>query len=155
MDSKIGRQREITSPRPPEFVFCRSERHITQMPLIPSRFLRFLPVAGVVLGLTGCGGMSEIGFDTKMALGSVSLVDRCSDFMHRAYPQESIDVTGSHVDTDAQSAVVTVQGVRSGVAAGSGYARDVAVECRFAGGILTGFRWVAGPVRPASPGLVP
>jgi hypothetical protein len=126
------------------------------MPLILGRFSRFFPFAGIALAVAGCsGGLSELGFDTKMAVGSVSLVDRCSDFMHRAYPQEGITVSGTHVATDAQNAIVTVNALRSGVPASSVYARDVAVECRFDSGILTGFKWTAGPIRPATTGQAP
>jgi hypothetical protein len=121
------------------------------MRLIFSQIPRFAAVAGTVLALAGCNGMSEIGFDTKMKLGSVSMVDRCTDFMTRAFPHSSIDVVGSHVDTDSQNALVTVQGVRGDVPETStGYAHNVAVECHFESGILTGFRWIAGPLRPAT-----
>ncbi|HLI19612.1 MAG TPA: hypothetical protein VKV32_00730 [Stellaceae bacterium] len=90
-----------------------------------------------------------------MAVGSVSLIDRCSDFMHRAYPQEGITISGTHLTTDLPNATVTVNAIRSGVPANSAYARDIAVECRFENGILTGFRWTAGPVRSATTGQVP
>jgi hypothetical protein len=125
------------------------------MSLILSRFSRFLPLAATAFALAGCSRMSELGFDTKMAVGSVSLVARCSDFMHRAFPETAIDVAGSHAETDADSSVVTVDGVRSGVPVNSSYARNVAVECRFEAGILTGFRWTAGPVRPGGIGQAP
>jgi hypothetical protein len=49
---------------------------------------------------------------------------------------------------------VTVQGVRKSVPENSRYARSVAVECRFEGGVLTGFRWIAGPIRAATTGPV-
>jgi|GEM_PF-1079351 len=125
--------------------------------LLISRSFRRLPaVVCTLLALAGCsGGLSEIGFDTKMAVGSVSLIDRCSDFMHRAYPQEGITISGTHLTTDLPNATVTVNAIRSGVPANSAYARDIAVECRFENGILTGFRWTAGPVRSATTGQVP
>ena len=99
--------------------------------------------------------MSEVGFDTKMALGSVSMVDRCTDFMSRAFPGGDIDVVGSHVDAATQSTLITVKGVRNGVPENSPNARSVAVECRYEGGILTSFRWIAGPMRGATPGQAP
>lgn len=116
---------------------------------------RFAVLAVAALALAGCSRFSELGFDTQLAVGSVSLVDRCSDFMHRAYPESGIEVTGSHVETDSENAVVTVDGVRSGVPANSAYARNIAVECRFAGGVLTGFRWTAGPILRAGTGPAP
>jgi hypothetical protein len=120
-----------------------------------SQFQRFAVLVGAALALVGCSRMSELGFDTKLAVGSVSLVDSCSDFMHRAFPESAIDIAGSHVAADAQNALVTVQGVRSKVPANSAYARNIAVECHFESGILTGFRWIAGPVRPAATGQTP
>ena len=122
------------------------------MRLIFRQIPQFSAIAGVLVVLAGCSRMSEAGFDAKMKLGSVSMVDRCSDFMSRAFPDGDIDVVGSHVDTGMQSALVTVQGVRKGVPDNSSYARNVAVECRFEDGILTGFRWVAGPIRAATTG---
>lgn len=120
-----------------------------------SQIPRFLALSGALLALAGCSRMTTLGFDTKLAVGSVSLVDRCTDFMHRAYPETTIDVAGSHVASDAESTTVTVDGVRSNVPAASSYAHDIAAECRFEGGILTGFRWTAGPVRAATTGQVP
>jgi hypothetical protein len=109
-----------------------------------------LAAAGALVAVASCSRMSEVGFDTQMALGSVSTIDRCSDFMGRAFPNGDIDVTGSHIDTSLETALVTVQGVRNGVPANSPYARSVAVECHFEGGVLTGFRWIAGPIRAAT-----
>jgi hypothetical protein len=122
------------------------------MGLILRQILQIVAAAGTVLALAGCNGMSQVGFDTKMTLGSVSTVDRCTDFMTRAYPNTFIDVTGSHVDTDSKSATVAIQGTRGDVPENSPtYVRNVAVECRFESGVLTGFRWTAGPIRPSAP----
>jgi hypothetical protein len=122
------------------------------MRLIFSQIPGFAAAAGVALTLAGCG---EVGFDTKMALGSVSMVDRCGDFMNRAFPNGDIDVIGSHIATDTQGALVTVQGLRKDVAENSPYARSVAVECHYQNGVLTGFRWIAGPIRAATIGQAP
>lgn len=155
MDTKIGSQREITRAGGAQFVIYRRDRHITRMPLIFSKIRCFAPLGLTAVALAGCSRMSDVSFDAKLALGSVSLVDRCSDFMHRAFPETPIDVAGSRVSNDAQNATVTIDGVREGVPASGAYARNVAVECRFEGGILTGFRWLAGPVRPATTGQAP
>jgi hypothetical protein len=116
------------------------------------QILGFAAIAGAVFAMAGCSRMSEARFDTQMALGSVSTIDRCSDFMRHAFPNGDIDVVGSHIDTSMESALVTVQGVRKGVPENSPYARSVAVECHFEGGVLTGFRWIAGPIRAATTG---
>jgi hypothetical protein len=122
------------------------------MHLIFSQISRISVAIAAVLVLAGCNGLSQVGFDTKMTLGSVSQVDRCSDFMTRAFPNSFIDVTDSHVDTDSKSAVVTVHGARGDLPATStAYARSVAVECHFESGVLTSFRWTAGPIRLSAP----
>lgn len=125
------------------------------MPLIFSQIPRFAAAAGVALALTGCSRMSEAGFDAKLKLGSVSMIDRCSDFMSRAFPNGDIDVVGSHIATDPDGALVTVQGVRNSVPENSSSARNVAVECHYQNGILTGFRWIAGPIQGATIGQAP
>ena len=125
------------------------------MRLIFSQISRFAAATCALLVLAGCGRMSEVGFDTKMAFGSVSMTDRCGDFMNRAFPNGDIEIVGSHIDTSMQSTLVTVQGVRDSVLENSPYARSVAVECRFDSGVLTGFRWIAGPIRAATTGQAP
>jgi hypothetical protein len=122
--------------------------------MLANQFCRVVGTIGIGVGLaltlSGCSRMTVIGFDTKLATGSVSLVDRCSDFMHRAFPETPIDISGSHVDAATSTTIVTVQGVRENVPPNSPYAREVAAECRFDSEILTSFRWTLGPTR--SPG---
>jgi hypothetical protein len=125
------------------------------MRLIFIQIPRFAATAAVLFAIAGCSRLSEVGFDSKMALGSVSTADRCSDFMRRAFPDGDIEIVGSHIDSALESALVTVQGVRKSVSENSPYARSVAVECHFEGGVLTGFRWTAGPIRAARTGQAP
>jgi hypothetical protein len=96
--------------------------------------------------------MSGVGFDAQSALGSVSLGDRCADFMRRAFPDTPIDVTDNQVKADSSTTTVTVTGERRNVPAEGLYAKKVGVECRFENGVLTGFRWTAGPIRSSSTG---
>ena len=96
--------------------------------------------------------MSNLGFDTQSALGSVSLVDRCVDLMHRAYPNAGFDIIDRRVRVEGNAAIATIAAARSGVPVKGPYARDVGVECRFESDILTSFRWTAGPVRPTGIG---
>lgn len=103
---------------------------------------------GLALGLTGCSRMSQLGFDAQSTFGSVSLTDRCADFVHRAFPDSPIEVSDSHVDAAMNRATVTVAATRTTVPADSAYARDIAAECRFENGVLIGFRWTKGPLRP-------
>lgn len=96
--------------------------------------------------------MSGVGFDAQSALGSVSLTDRCADFMRRAFPDTALDVTDRHVAISGDDSVVTVEADRRNVPANGLYARKIGVECRFANGVLTGFRWTSGPIRSANGG---
>ncbi len=103
---------------------------------------------GLAIALGGCTRMADMGFDAQSAFGSVSLADRCGDFVHRAFPNSGIEVTGSKVNAELDSSSVEVAATRSDVPPGGLYARDIAAECRFKNGILTSFRWTKGPVRP-------
>lgn len=96
--------------------------------------------------------MGEIGFDAKSAFGSVSLVGRCSDFMNRAFPGSGIAISNSKVATATDSVTVALEGVRKNVPVNANFARDVGAECRFENGVLTDFRWTAGPLYPARTG---
>lgn len=80
----------------------------------------------------------------------VSDSDRCTGFMQQAFPDSDIEVTRAVSERDPNSttltgAIATVEGFRKTIAAGAP-GRDIAVECRFANGILTGFRWTKGPL---------
>ena len=105
-----------------------------------------------VLALSSCERMSNLGFDSQSAFGSVSLTDRCIDLMHRAYPNAELDVTNQHVNVEGNAATVLIAATRNGVPAKSPYARAIGVECRFESNILTSFRWTAGPVRSTGVG---
>ncbi len=78
-------------------------------------------------------------------------LDRCAALMQHAFPGGDIKPTKKEVadeTTPSIAAVVArVEGERQNLAAGSVPRRDVAAECRFENGILTGFRWTKGPLR--------
>lgn len=136
--------------------FARRALTITTMTFVASigsrGTWRLAALALPLLALAACERMSSLGFDTQSAFGSVSLADRCTDLMHRAYPNAELDVTNSHVSVEGNAATVLVAATRNGVSAKSGYAREIGVECRFESNILTGFRWTAGPIRPTGVG---
>ena len=111
------------------------------------RARRLAALALPLLALAACERMSNLGFDTQSAFGSVSLADRCIDLMHRAYPNAELAVTDRHVNVEGNAATVLIAATRNGVPAKSPYAREIGVECRFESNILTSFRWTAGPVR--------
>jgi hypothetical protein len=116
---------------------------------------RFIVLACVASSLFGCSRIRDVGFDTKQAIGSVSLVDRCSDFMHRAFPQAEIEATGNHLETEAGNATIKVEAVREDVPENATFARNIEAECRFESGVLTSFRWTMGPIRAAGTAATP
>ena len=105
-----------------------------------------LGLAAALLG--GCG------------LREASLSDRCGELMQDAFPGGRIKVMKAEAAPDpagasVSSMVATASGVRRNIAEGDVLARDVAAECRFEDGILTGFRWTAGPLHPPQPAPAP
>ena len=93
------------------------------------------------VGIAGCG----------TRLREASPLDRCAELMQQAFPGGGIKPTKKEVAEETAPSIATViarvDGERRNVAAGSVPRRDVAVECRFENGILTGFRWTKGPLR--------
>ncbi len=76
------------------------------------------------------------------------LSDRCADIMQRAYPNADIDITKREAAaTGINTIIANVSGVRKDMPPDGPLPRDLAVECRFDGNILTGFKWIAGPTR--------
>lgn len=94
-----------------------------------------------LLALTGCG----------LRVREASPLDRCAELMQQAFPGGDIKPTKKEVAEEARpsiaAVVARVEGERQNVAAGTVPLREVAAECRFENGILTGFRWTKGPLR--------
>jgi hypothetical protein len=120
--------------------------------ILARQMMRLSALSSCALMLASCQRMSTLGFDTQSAFGSVSLAERCVDVMRRAFPEGGFDVTNRRVKVDGNAAVVGIAATRSAIPVNGLYAREVGVECRFDNGILTGFRWTAGPVRPPGVG---
>ena len=93
------------------------------------------------LALAGCG----------LRLREASPLDRCAELMQQAFPGGDIKPTKKEVAEETAPSIATViarvEGERRNVSPDSVPLRDVAVECRFDNGILTGFRWTKGPLR--------
>jgi hypothetical protein len=97
-----------------------------------------------LLVLAGCG----------LRLREASPLDRCADLMQDAFPgggikpmkKEVVEETAPSITT-ITTIIARVEGERRNVGEGGAPLRDVAVECRFENGILTGFRWTKGPLR--------
>jgi hypothetical protein len=108
--------------------------------------LRRLCPALLWLLLAGCAiRRDEIGFS-----------GRCATFMRQAAPAGDIIVTKEHAfDDTAQNfdtVVAAVQGVSDDMRSHSGAAPVVAARCRFYDGVLTRFRWTAGPFEKIASG---
>jgi len=87
--------------------------------------------------LAGCSGVV-----------SGSLSDRCADTMRRAYPGADIEITKQEAAaTGINTITAKVEGVRRDMTPDGPLPRELAVECRYDGDILTGFGWTAGPTR--------
>jgi hypothetical protein len=104
------------------------------------------------LALAGCARMQNVDYDAETAFGTVSLSDRCVDIMRRAIPGVDIDVTDRKTTADVNATTIEIDANRRNVPANGAYAREIAAECTFAGGILNSFRWTLGPVLPPSAG---
>ncbi len=103
--------------------------------------------------LAGCGLWDSAGdtagdtiFGTQMAVGSASYVDRCIDVMKKTYPDARFEVTSKRLGIGSNTALVDVQASRSDQPASTKTPRDVAVQCRFDGGVLADFHWTASPL---------
>lgn len=74
------------------------------------------------------------------------MAERCADLMREADPGAHIDITQSGAAaTSITTIVAQVEGVRRDLPAHGPLPRHLAVECRYQGDILTGFRWTKGP----------
>ena len=114
------------------------------MPSAPARnrpVAAALALALLAAALAGCG--------TRLRTESEG--DRCADLINIAFPHADIAVTKKEVAPPQQDSlaatIVQVAGERHNLSEGSTAPRHVAIECRFDGGVLTGLRWTAGPLR--------
>jgi hypothetical protein len=83
---------------------------------------------------------------------NVGLADRCAEFMQLAYPSATIDIGKREAAaTSLTTIIATAEGMRTDLPPDVPLSRNLAVECRFDGNILTGFRWTAGPSPPSAP----
>jgi len=67
--------------------------------------------------------------------------------MQAAFPGADIDITKRQSSSPGIDTVIAaVEGVRADMPPNGPLRHDLAVECRFDGDVLTGFRWTAGPL---------
>ncbi|HEY3910811.1 MAG TPA: hypothetical protein VGM07_13080 [Stellaceae bacterium] len=74
------------------------------------------------------------------------MAERCADLMQRADPGADIDITKSGAAAASITTIVAdVEGVRRNLPPHAAVPRHLAVQCRFNGDVLTGFKWTKGP----------
>jgi hypothetical protein len=84
------------------------------------------------------------------------MAERCADIMKLADPGADIDITKSEAAATSLTTILAhVEGMRADTPPRLPAPRKLAVECRFDDGILTGFRWTAGPTPGATPAPTP
>jgi hypothetical protein len=99
------------------------------------RRLAAILVASSLWLLGGCGIAPSGG-----------MAERCANLMREADPGADIQITNSSAAATSITTIVAhADGVRRNLPANVNLPSHVAVECRFRGDILTGFRWTKGP----------
>jgi hypothetical protein len=103
--------------------------------------------------LSAVSALLALGFAGIVGVGcslapSGGMADRCADLMQRTYPGATFDIVKSEAAaTSITTIVARVEAQRRDLPPDAPLRRDVAVECRFDNGVLTGFRWTKGPTR--------
>jgi hypothetical protein len=97
----------------------------------------------------GCSLIERIPIDQS------DLSARCAEAMQQAFPGGKIKITSedSHADTAQNYATIVsrVVGERQDVAADAPD-HQIAAQCRYENGIMTGFAWTQAPERNATTG---
>jgi len=83
---------------------------------------------------------------------TLSLADRCANFMKAAMPGAEIDFgKRTSENTGVRTLTARVEGTRTDGPKDAPIERDLAAECQFDNNLLTGFQWTkGGPPVPAS-----
>jgi len=125
-------------------------------PLVPNRQRRDAgegakpPRAGAIIVLVagllgGCSQQQLTQLGGRVVPSTLSLGDRCAQFMQRAMWFAAIDIGDrSSSSPDIRTIIATAQGTRTDLPEGSPGTRDLAVECTFTDNVLTAFRWTKG-----------
>jgi hypothetical protein len=105
--------------------------------------------AGLALAmlLAGCSGIGNVVSDMKYRYRDVSLGDRCGYFVQQAFPEMRLADAKVQSATDMNVTTIGIAAVNDNAGPTGQLAHDVGVECRFRNGVLTSFRWTAGPFR--------
>ena len=110
--------------------------------------MAFVTAMLVVAGLLGGCDWSQ-KLTERVVPDTVSLADRCAEIMKKAMPFAEIDIGDrASQSPDVRTIVAQVQGTRTDMAGNTQVDRDLAVECTYVDGVLTGFHWTKGGPRP-------
>jgi hypothetical protein len=99
------------------------------------------------LFVAGCSDLNNAYSDMAYKVADISLIDRCTHFAEQAYPQLRLTEAKTQSSSNINTTTTRIEGVNENGSSTGSLARDIAVECRFENGILTDFRWTAGPFR--------
>jgi hypothetical protein len=106
---------------------------------------RSAAILAAILAVVAAGLLTGCGLSRRIAPDTVSLADRCSEIMKAAMPFADIDIGNrSSQSTDIRTIVVHVEGTRTDKAGNDQVGHDLAAECTFEDGVLTGFHWTKG-----------
>jgi hypothetical protein len=86
-----------------------------------------------LLMLSCCALLSGCFWQREIAPSS-----RCADIVEDALPTGSVDIVRRTSEGEMNASSARIYGRIDG--------RDVVAECQFQNGILSGFRWVQGPL---------
>jgi hypothetical protein len=110
--------------------------------------------------LAGCDWAKNVS--GRVNPDTISLADRCANFMKAAMPFAELDIGKlTSENTGIRTITARVEATRTDAANEASIQRDLGVECQFDKNTLTGFRWTKGgppstvPPPPASPPSAP
>lgn len=108
-------------------------------------------VLAVTAGLLcGCDWAKDVG--GRVNPDSLSLADRCANFMKAAMPSAEIEIAKrTSENTGIRTITARVEGTRTDGAKDAPIERDLAAECHFDNNLLVGFQWTKGGPPPSPP----
>ena len=78
--------------------------------------------------------------------GPVTNIDRCIDFMQKAFPDAHFEVSSKRITAHANESVIDIQATRDDVPVGGRMPRNIAAQCRFESGVIAEFHWTSAPL---------
>jgi hypothetical protein len=102
-----------------------------------------------IASLAGCDWAKDVS--GRVNPDTLSLADRCANFMKAAMPSAEIEIEKrTSENTGIRTITARVEGTRTDGAKDAPIERGLAAECHFDNNLLTGFQWTKGGP-PSSP----